>query len=417
MLGDGGTSTSTSSNGVGAATAARARRVWRSPPARCVPAVTVVDAAPDEPTTTPSPTAPIDDARRSPTTTTTAPPRPTPTTTLPAAAAADDHRRVGAGRTRRRHPDRQPRRRSSPPPPRARVSTVVQQGTTGAEARCAEQTLAALGLSFVGPDDTFGVSDGQRAQAVAAQPTAWSPTGSSARSSAPASASGCARRHLRPRPRPRRPRRRRWRRRPRRPMRHQPTPAAGAASCSHGPRSGCWAVESDGTVARTYRVSGRTREPYAGTYQVYSRSMYTYAAGNPSVKMRYMVRFAYGPGGGRIGFHEIPTRNGVPLQTRGPARSAAVRWLHPPEDVRRPVDVGLGRRRHDRRRALRAFRRRSLGGSELRRPRRPSPSEARRRTISLCCVELRAAEGQPADDVGAGRLDGPGQLVEARCPG
>jgi lipoprotein-anchoring transpeptidase ErfK/SrfK len=27
------------------------------------------------------------------------------------------------------------------------------------------------------------------------------------------------------------------------------------------------------------------------------------------------VRFAYGPGGGRIGFHEIPNRNGVPLQS------------------------------------------------------------------------------------------------------
>jgi hypothetical protein len=28
-----------------------------------------------------------------------------------------------------------------------------------------------------------------------------------------------------------------------------------------------------------------------------------------------MVRFAYGPGGGRIGFHEIPNKNGVPLQS------------------------------------------------------------------------------------------------------
>ena len=36
---------------------------------------------------------------------------------------------------------------------------------------------------------------------------------------------------------------------------------------------------------------------------------------DPDVKWRYMVRFAYGPGGGRIGFHEIPTRFGVPLQS------------------------------------------------------------------------------------------------------
>jgi lipoprotein-anchoring transpeptidase ErfK/SrfK len=36
---------------------------------------------------------------------------------------------------------------------------------------------------------------------------------------------------------------------------------------------------------------------------------------DPQVKRRYMVRFAYGPEGGRIGFHEIPTRFGVPLQS------------------------------------------------------------------------------------------------------
>jgi lipoprotein-anchoring transpeptidase ErfK/SrfK len=43
--------------------------------------------------------------------------------------------------------------------------------------------------------------------------------------------------------------------------------------------------------------------------------MYTYSVADPDVKWRYMVRFAYGPGGGRIGFHEIPTRFGVPLQS------------------------------------------------------------------------------------------------------
>jgi lipoprotein-anchoring transpeptidase ErfK/SrfK len=76
-----------------------------------------------------------------------------------------------------------------------------------------------------------------------------------------------------------------------------------------------WAVEGDGTVVKTHRVSGRTREPYAGTYHVYSRSMYTYSTENPLIKWRYMVRFAHGPGGGRIGFHEIPTKFGVPLQS------------------------------------------------------------------------------------------------------
>ena len=76
-----------------------------------------------------------------------------------------------------------------------------------------------------------------------------------------------------------------------------------------------WAVESDGRVVKTHRVSGRLYEPYRGTYSVYSRSLYTYSTDNPDVKWRYMVRFAYGPQGGRIGFHEIPNKFGVPLQS------------------------------------------------------------------------------------------------------
>jgi peptidoglycan hydrolase-like protein with peptidoglycan-binding domain len=76
-----------------------------------------------------------------------------------------------------------------------------------------------------------------------------------------------------------------------------------------------WAVDASGNVVKTHRVSGRLYEPYSGTYYVYSRSQYTYSATDPSVRWRWMVRFAYGPQGGRIGFHEIPNRNGVPLQT------------------------------------------------------------------------------------------------------
>jgi hypothetical protein len=76
-----------------------------------------------------------------------------------------------------------------------------------------------------------------------------------------------------------------------------------------------WAVDALGIVVKTHRVSGRLYEPYAGTYHVYSRSLYTNSIADPSIRWRYMVRFTYGPGGGRIGFHEIPNRNGVPLQT------------------------------------------------------------------------------------------------------
>lgn len=81
------------------------------------------------------------------------------------------------------------------------------------------------------------------------------------------------------------------------------------------PQQRIWLVNADGSIYKTHRVSGRLYEPYAGTYYVYSRSLYTYSANDPSVKWMYMVRFAYGPGGGRIGFHEIPNRNGVPLQS------------------------------------------------------------------------------------------------------
>lgn len=81
------------------------------------------------------------------------------------------------------------------------------------------------------------------------------------------------------------------------------------------PQQRVWAVDSNGSVVKTHRVSGRMYEPYAGTYSVYSRSMYTFSTANPDIKWRYMVRFTYGPGGGRIGFHEIPKKFGVPLQS------------------------------------------------------------------------------------------------------
>lgn len=76
-----------------------------------------------------------------------------------------------------------------------------------------------------------------------------------------------------------------------------------------------WAVDANGEVVKTHRVSGRRYEPYAGTYSVYSRSLNTYSTADPNVKWRYMVRFTYGFNGGRIGFHEIPNRFGVPLQS------------------------------------------------------------------------------------------------------
>jgi hypothetical protein len=76
-----------------------------------------------------------------------------------------------------------------------------------------------------------------------------------------------------------------------------------------------WIVDGNNITVRTYRVSGRFGQPDPGVYQVFSRSAYTCNIDHPNICMRYMVRFAHGPKGDNIGFHEIPRENGVPIQT------------------------------------------------------------------------------------------------------
>lgn len=76
-----------------------------------------------------------------------------------------------------------------------------------------------------------------------------------------------------------------------------------------------WIIEANGAVARTYRVSGRLSQPAPGTYRVFSRSSYTCNIKATNVCMRWMVRFTKGPSGDNIGFHEIPRKNGVPVQS------------------------------------------------------------------------------------------------------
>ncbi|MEY2400342.1 MAG: hypothetical protein QOJ08_453 [Ilumatobacteraceae bacterium] len=76
-----------------------------------------------------------------------------------------------------------------------------------------------------------------------------------------------------------------------------------------------WIVGADNVTVRTYRVSGRFGQPTPGTYQVYSRSTFTCNIDHPNICMRFMVRFAKGPLGDNIGFHEIPKRDGVPIQS------------------------------------------------------------------------------------------------------
>jgi hypothetical protein len=76
-----------------------------------------------------------------------------------------------------------------------------------------------------------------------------------------------------------------------------------------------WIVDSNNVTVRTYRVSGRFGQPTPGTYQVFSRSSYTCNIDHPNICMRFMVRFAHGPKGDNIGFHEIPKENGVPIES------------------------------------------------------------------------------------------------------
>ena len=92
-----------------------------------------------------------------------------------------------------------------------------------------------------------------------------------------------------------------------------------------------WLVEGDGTVTKTYLVSGRTGLPAFGTYHVFGKSRYTTSG---SVRMEYMVRFARGRNLA-IGFHTIPLRaNGTPLQSAaelGFPRSHGCVRQNPPE--------------------------------------------------------------------------------------
>ena len=68
-------------------------------------------------------------------------------------------------------------------------------------------------------------------------------------------------------------------------------------------------------MRRTYPVSGSIYDNLdPGTYEVYSRSEQAWGI-DDSGEMRYFVRFTTGDNAA-IGFHSIPTKDGVRLQTR-----------------------------------------------------------------------------------------------------
>lgn len=93
-----------------------------------------------------------------------------------------------------------------------------------------------------------------------------------------------------------------------------------------------WLVKGDGTVKRTYLVSGSIYDNLdPGSYQVYSRSERAWGI-DDSGTMKYMVRFTTGSEAA-IGFHDIPVKDGERLQTRDelgtPLSSGCIRQARP----------------------------------------------------------------------------------------
>ena len=80
-------------------------------------------------------------------------------------------------------------------------------------------------------------------------------------------------------------------------------------------RQRVWLVDDESEVVSTYLVSGSTYDNLdPGTFEVYSRS--EDATGiDDSGTMKYFVRFTTGDSGSAIGFHDIPIKDGEPLQT------------------------------------------------------------------------------------------------------
>jgi lipoprotein-anchoring transpeptidase ErfK/SrfK len=76
-----------------------------------------------------------------------------------------------------------------------------------------------------------------------------------------------------------------------------------------------WVIDKNENVVRSMPVSGRRGVPEAGTYRVTSQSLWSYSLDFEGVTFRWMTRFAKGPEGGNIGFHEIPRKDGKAMQT------------------------------------------------------------------------------------------------------
>jgi lipoprotein-anchoring transpeptidase ErfK/SrfK len=78
-----------------------------------------------------------------------------------------------------------------------------------------------------------------------------------------------------------------------------------------------WLVDENGQLVRAFLVSGKKGVPTPGNYKVMSQSRWTQSKFvTPVIHMEYMTRFAISPNKkNTIGFHAIPSREGVPMQT------------------------------------------------------------------------------------------------------
>lgn len=106
-----------------------------------------------------------------------------------------------------------------------------------------------------------------------------------------------------------------------------------------------WLVDAREQVVGSWLVSGSVLDNLQpGTYEVWSRSRHAFGIDNSGV-MEFFVRFTRGPSGAAIGFHSIPTKDDVALQTRAelgtPTSHGCIRQRR--SDARRTWDfAGLG---------------------------------------------------------------------------
>jgi lipoprotein-anchoring transpeptidase ErfK/SrfK len=78
-----------------------------------------------------------------------------------------------------------------------------------------------------------------------------------------------------------------------------------------------WVIDKNDTIIRQMPVSGRKGVPEVGSYAVTTKSPWSFSLDFDNVTFKWMTRFAFGPDGGNVGFHDIPLEKGKLMQTEG----------------------------------------------------------------------------------------------------